>query len=139
MVRDVSQVNAATRGPGHDDTPGARVDKWLWAVRVYKTRTASTDACRAGHVKVNRTGAKPATLVKPGDTVEAFCHDREHVLEVTTIIEKRVGASVASACYVDHSPPPPPAAMQPPNFARERGAGRPTKRDRRQLDRVRRG
>jgi ribosome-associated heat shock protein Hsp15 len=113
------------------------VDKWLWAVRVYKTRTAATDACRAGHVKVNRVGAKPASVVRPGDTVEAFCNGREHVLEVTAIIDKRVGASVATGCYVDHSPPPPPAELQPPNFSRERGAGRPTKRDRRQLDRVR--
>jgi ribosome-associated heat shock protein Hsp15 len=114
------------------------VDKWLWAVRLYKTRTAATDACRAGHVKVNRVGAKPATVVKPGDTVEAFHNDREHVLEVTAIIEKRVGASVAVGCYVDHSPPPPPADMQPPNFTRDPGTGRPTKRDRRQLDRIRR-
>jgi ribosome-associated heat shock protein Hsp15 len=131
-------VSDAPAPANRDDLPGARVDKWLWAVRVYKTRTAATDACRAGHVKVNRVGAKPAAVVRPGDTVEAFCNGREHVLEVTTIIEKRAGASVATACYVDHSPPPPPATMQPPNFARDRGSGRPTKRDRRQLDRARR-
>jgi ribosome-associated heat shock protein Hsp15 len=115
-----------------------RVDKWLWAVRIYKTRTAATDACRAGHVKVNRTGAKPATLVKPGDTVEARSHGLDHVVEVTSIIEKRGGAAVATACYVDHSPPPPPKEALAPYFERDRGAGRPTKKDRRQLDRVRR-
>lgn len=132
---------SATAAIAHAPLPGehgARVDKWLWAVRVYKTRSAATDACRAGHVKVNQVGAKPASVVKPGDTVEALCNGRELVLEVTAIIEKRVGASVAATCYVDHSPPPPPKAMQPPNFERDRGAGRPTKRDRRQLDRVRR-
>jgi ribosome-associated heat shock protein Hsp15 len=136
-VSEVSEVDAAPSAGSRSSLPGARVDKWLWAVRVFKTRTLATDACRAGHVKVNRAGAKPATVVRPGDTVEANCNGREHVLEVTAIIEKRVGASVATACYVDHSPPPPPANTQPPNFARERGAGRPTKRDRRQLDRVR--
>jgi ribosome-associated heat shock protein Hsp15 len=114
-----------------------RVDKWLWAVRIYKTRTAATDACRAGHVSVNGAGAKPATLVKPGDTVEARAHAREHVVEVTSIIEKRGGAAVAAGCYIDHSPPPPPKETLVPYFERDRGAGRPTKRDRRQLDRVR--
>jgi ribosome-associated heat shock protein Hsp15 len=124
---------------GNEGQPAmTRVDKWLWAVRLYKTRTAATDACRAGHVKVNRAGAKPATLVKPGDTVEAHLNGLEHVVEVTSIIEKRVGAAVATACYVDHSPPPPPRDAELAAFARERGAGRPTKRDRRQLDRVRR-
>jgi ribosome-associated heat shock protein Hsp15 len=141
-VSDVTEPAAADFGLGgapaaRNTLPGARVDKWLWAVRVYKTRTAATDACRAGHVKVNRVGAKPASVVRPGDTVEAFCNGREHVLEVTSIIEKRVGASVAMGCYVDHSPPPPPAELQPANFARDRGTGRPTKRDRRQIDRVR--
>jgi ribosome-associated heat shock protein Hsp15 len=137
----LSEISEATRpaaAAGHGDLSGTRVDKWLWAVRVYKTRTLATDACRAGHVKVNRVAAKPATGVRPGDMVEAFCNGREHVLEVTAIIEKRVGASVAAGCFVDHSPPPPAVEQQAPNFARERGAGRPTKRDRRQLDRVRR-
>jgi ribosome-associated heat shock protein Hsp15 len=137
-MSDVTEADHVTPSPSREDLPGARVDKWLWAVRVYKTRTAATDACRAGHVKLNRVGAKAAAMVRPGDTVEAFCNGREHVLEVTAIMEKRVGASVAAACYIDHSPPPPPAGMQPPNFARDRGAGRPTKRDRRDLDRVRR-
>lgn len=123
--------------PGDQGTPGTtRVDKWLWAVRLYKTRSAATDACRAGHVRVNRAAAKPATLVKAGDTVEARSAGREHVVEVTTVIEKRVGAPVAVCCYVDHSPPP-PSKEAGPNFVRERGTGRPTKRERRQLDRVR--
>jgi ribosome-associated heat shock protein Hsp15 len=115
-----------------------RVDKWLWAVRLYKTRSAATDACRAGHVRVNKVAAKPATVIRPGDTVEARSAEREHVVEVTSVIEKRVGAPLASSCYIDHSPPPPSkeeAGLL--NFARDRGTGRPTKRDRRQLDRAR--
>jgi ribosome-associated heat shock protein Hsp15 len=115
-----------------------RVDKWLSAVRMYKTRSAATDACRAGHVKVNKTAAKPATVVKPGDTVEAWSGERERILEITAVIEKRAGAPLASSCYVDHSPPPPSKEEGGLlNFVRERGTGRPTKRDRRQLDRAR--
>lgn len=105
---------------------------------MYKTRSDATDACRAGHVKVNRVGAKPATLVKPGDTVEALAPSGGRVLEVTSILEKRSGASVAQACYIDHTPATPKEERDLLNFARERGSGRPTKRDRRQLDRARR-
>ncbi len=115
-----------------------RVDKWLWAVRLYKTRSAATDACRAGHVRVNKVAAKPSTVVRPGDTVEARSAEREHVVEVTSLIEKRVGAPLASSCYVDHSPPPPSKEEAGQlNFVRDRGTGRPTKRDRRQLDQAR--
>ena len=129
----------AVLSPGDQGLPAAtRVDKWLWAVRLYKTRSAATDACRAGHVRVNKVSAKPATVVRPGDTVEARAAEREHVVEVTSVIEKRVGAPLAATCYIDHSPPPPSkeeAGLL--NFARDRGTGRPTKRDRRQLERAR--
>jgi ribosome-associated heat shock protein Hsp15 len=115
-----------------------RLDKWLWGARLYKTRTAATDACRAGHVKLNEMATKPSTLVKPGDYVEARTGDRLRVLEVTGLIEKRAGAAIAAACYVDHSPPPPTKQEAgTANFARDRGTGRPTKRERRQLDRAR--
>lgn len=115
-----------------------RVDKWLWAVRIYKTRTDASAACAGGHVKVNGVAAKPATPVKPGDRVTTFVHDRHRDLEVVALIEKRVGPQVAATCLVDHSPPPPPREERvPPMFTREPGAGRPTKRDRRQLDRFR--
>lgn len=115
---------------------GTRVDKWLWAVRVYKTRTDATEACRAGHVKVNRSNAKAASLVRPGDLVEARSPAGDRVLEVTVLLEKRAGAAVAAAAYVDKAPP---AAVEPgpPVFSRDKGAGRPTKRDRRQLQRAR--
>jgi ribosome-associated heat shock protein Hsp15 len=115
-----------------------RVDRWLWAVRLYKTRSAATDACRGGHVEVNGAPAKPATSVKPGDRVRAVVGERERILEVVRIIEKRVGAPVAATCLVDLSPPlPPREEAAAPAFSRERGAGRPTKRDRRQIDRFR--
>ena len=89
-------------------------------------------------MSVNGTPAKPATPVHVGDRVEAYAHGRQRILEAVQLIEKRVGAAVAAECVVDHSPPPPSreselAAM----FVREPGAGRPTKRERRELDRFR--
>ena len=123
---------------GHDNPGAVRVDKWLWAVRLYKTRTAATEACRGGHVRVNQASAKPATMVKPGDTVRDRTEGRERVVEVARVIEKRTGAPAAAGCYIDRSPPPPPREAIPVGFSRERGSGRPTKKDRRQLDRLRR-
>jgi ribosome-associated heat shock protein Hsp15 len=102
-----------------------------------KTRSDAAAACRGGHVKVNGKTAKPATPVKVGDRVEAYLHDRERILEVTTLIVKRVGAGMAVDCFVDHSPPLPEREVDVPVFQRDRGAGRPTKRDRRELDRLR--
>jgi ribosome-associated heat shock protein Hsp15 len=114
----------------------ARVDRWLWAVRLYKTRSLATDACRHGHVKVNGATVKASASVKVGDRVEAHAHGRPRIFEVTQVIDKRVGAPIAAQCLVDHSPPP-PEEEDDPVFARERGAGRPTKRDRRAMDRLR--
>lgn len=114
-----------------------RVDRWLWSVRLFKTRSDATAACRGGHVRVNGTPAKPATPVRVGDRIEARVHGWHRVLEVAKVIDKRVGAAIAAGCLVDLSPPPPPKDEGPPTFARDRGSGRPTKRERRQLDRLR--
>jgi ribosome-associated heat shock protein Hsp15 len=110
------------------------VDVWLWAVRLYKTRSAATAACRGGHVRVNRGAAKASTPVKIGDRVEAFV-ERQRILEVVSVIDKRVGAAVAATYLIDHSPPAPVVKRQPRMPVRERGTGRPTKRERRELDR----
>ena len=115
----------------------ARVDQWLWSIRLYKTRSLATDACRGGHVKVNGRAAKPATTVRAGDRVEAHAHGRERVFEVVRPIDKRVGPPVAVECYVDHSPPAPAREEEDLFFVRDAGSGRPTKRDRRQLNRLR--
>jgi ribosome-associated heat shock protein Hsp15 len=114
-----------------------RVDRWLWAVRIYRTRPAATEACRGGHVRVNGAPAKPSTTVRAGDRVAART-DRDRVLEVVRPIDKRVGAALAAECLVDHSPPPPPRDLAAPGLVRDPATGRPTKRDRRQMDRVRR-
>lgn len=123
--------------PGPEPDDRTRVDRWIWAVRLYKTRSAASDACAAGHVRVNGTAAKPATKVGVGDRVTARVDQRDRELEVVRVIEKRVGAAVAAECVVDHSPPPPARDRLAPAYERERGAGRPTKRERRDLDRHR--
>lgn len=114
-----------------------RVDRWLWAVRLFKTRSEATDACRGGHVRVNGRPAKAAATVVVGDQVLVRTHGVERTVEVRQLIEKRVGASLAADSYVDHTPPPPPREARVAE--RDRGAGRPTKRERRQLDRWHRG
>ncbi len=113
----------------------ARVDQWLWAVRIFKTRAMATEACRGGHVRVNGAAAKAATRVRQGDRVAARVHGHDRVLEVVEAITKRVGAAQAAVCMIDHSPPTTLRDESP--FDRPRGSGRPTKRDRRQLDRLR--
>lgn len=113
-----------------------RVDQWLWAVRLYKTRTAATDACRAGHVRVNGAPAKAASPVRPGDRVATHLHGRDRDLEVVQLATKRLSPPLAADCLVDHSPPA--TARRDVPAARVPGSGRPTKRDRRQLDRLRR-
>ena len=120
--------------------PGAldetRVDRWLCAVRLVKTRPLATRLCEAGHVRVNGSSAKPSTKVRAGDRVEAFIADRERVVEVVRPIESRVGAPVAATCYVDHSPPV--VRVAGPDVVLIRGEGRPSKRLRRELERLRR-
>ncbi len=93
-------------------TSTTRVDVWLWAVRLYKSRSAATAACRGGKVRVNRAPAKASTPVKIGDRVDAFI-GRERIVEVVAIINKRVGAAAAATCLVDHSPPAPWTAYRP--------------------------
>ena len=115
-----------------------RIDQWLHAVRLAKTRADAAAAIRGGHVKINDKAAKPASPVTIGDRITAHLHRRDRVVEVRRVIAKRVGAAVAAECFVDHSPPPPERDEFRPLFAvRDRGAGRPTKRDRRRIDRLR--
>ncbi|MFI6099408.1 RNA-binding S4 domain-containing protein [Lentzea sp. NPDC051213] len=111
-----------------------RIDRWLWAVRLTKTRPDAAQACRGGHVRINDKPAKPGTTVVPGDEVRARVGDRTKIVEVVRVIQKRVGAADASTCFIDRTPPPP---KELPIAQRDRGAGRPTKRERRVLDRWR--
>lgn len=113
------------------------MDQWLWAIRLCATRSQATAACKGGHVRVNDRPAKPATAVVVGDTVHVYVHEVHRTVEVVRPILKRVGAPVAVECYIDHTPPPTPVEESSRLWTRDRGTGRPTKRDRRQLDRLR--
>lgn len=113
-----------------------RVDSWIWSVRLTKTRSQAAAACRAGHVRVNGDRAKPAQTLHVGDEVRLRHDGRDRIVVVSRIVKKRVGPPVAAECFVDNSPPPPPleAVIQVP--VRDRGTGRPTKRDRREMERL---
>lgn len=129
----VAAAEAAGPAPGEN----VRIDSWIWAVRLIKTRSMGATACRGGHVQVNGERVKPAYSVRVGDEVRLRQEGRERVVVVKRLIRKRVGAPVAAQCYVDNSPPPPPREAFVPIGLRDRGAGRPTKRDRRDLERLR--
>jgi len=112
----------------------ARIDVWLWSVRQVRSRSAATSACKAGHVRINGETAKPAQHVSVGDEVRYRVDGFDRLLTVTQILTKRVGAPIACTAYIDSSPPRPSPLDTPAAVIRERGAGRPTKKERRQLD-----
>jgi ribosome-associated heat shock protein Hsp15 len=120
-----------------DQPTSARVDSWIWAVRLVKTRSLATAECRAGHVRVNGERAKAAQAVHVGDEIRYRVAGFDRIVTVGAIILKRASAPVAAASYTDLTPPPPPreeVALAP---MRDRGAGRPTKRERRDLEKLR--
>ena len=116
---------------------GTRVDSWTFAVRLYKSRTKAAAACRGGHIKVNGDSVQPSHNVVTGDRVQVTAAmGRVRILEVVDPISKRVGAPIAQKCYVDHSPPQPSREVLASIPRRAPGAGRPTKRERREIDRL---
>ncbi|WP_181156229.1 RNA-binding S4 domain-containing protein [Microbacterium sp. MYb45] len=112
----------------------ARVDSWLWAIRVYKTRSAATTACRAGHVRVNGEKVKAAQQIRVGDELRIRIAGFDRILFVRQLLVKRVGAPAAALAYEDRTPEREPQAAL---GLRDRGAGRPTKRERRDIDKLR--
>ncbi len=114
-----------------------RLDRWLSAARIYKSRTASQEACAASHVKVNGKNARASQLIKQGDKIEARAPRGQVILIVAALADKRLAPPKARELYEDHSPPPEEKADR--FAARERGMGRPTKSDRRKLVRFRGG
>ncbi len=112
-----------------------RVDTWLWAVRQTKSRSQATNAARAGHVKVNGATVKASAKIRPGDEVRLRVEGFDRVLRVTHPLTTRVGASLAQSAYDNLTPERPRMIGALPQ--RERGAGRPTKKERRELDRLR--
>ena len=123
--------------PGQAEEPATvRLDVWLWSARLFPTRAAATAACRGGHVRRNGDPVKAAQKVSVGDELRVRSPGRERIVVVTRILTKRVGAPIARESYEDHSPEPAPQLLAAPP-RRDRGTGRPTKRERRQLDRLR--
>lgn len=122
------------------NTEKVRVDKWLWSVRIFKSRTIATDACKAGKVKTDGIQLKASHLIQRGDVLEVRKNGFNFSYKVLELIQKRVGAPIAQQCYEDLTPTEElnkyqawfvgkAAAEQ-----REKGAGRPTKKERREIE-----
>ncbi|MGH7789330.1 MAG: RNA-binding S4 domain-containing protein [Candidatus Binatia bacterium] len=119
-------------------SPPVRIDRWLWAARAYKTRPLAAQACDGGKVSVNGTAAKPHKLIRPGDLIDMTHAGGRRQWRVVGVSERRGPASAARILYDDLTPPPPPRPPDDPFVPRrEPGSGRPTKRERRQMDRWR--
>ncbi|MGL4304802.1 MAG: RNA-binding S4 domain-containing protein [Mycobacteriaceae bacterium] len=114
----------------------ARVDVWLWSVRLCKTRSAATTAIKAGHIRVNGERPKPAQAVKIDDEIRIRFGHIERLVIVKQILNKRVGAPVAVEAYIDNSPLTPSKEAFPHVAQRDRGTGRPTKKDRREIEKL---
>jgi ribosome-associated heat shock protein Hsp15 len=117
-----------------------RIDKWLWAVRLYKTRGLATEACRGGHVSIGGQQVKPSRTVRVEDVITARTGEILRTVKVTGLIERRVGSKVVAKFLEDQTPASEylrvmrekEAAASVPQ--RDKGAGRPTKRERRQME-----
>jgi ribosome-associated heat shock protein Hsp15 len=122
------------------DLKKVRLDKWLWAVRLFKSRTMSTDACKAGKVKLKGTSLKPSHLISIGDTIEVKKNGFNLTFKVNQILEKRVSAVLAAPCFDDLTPQEELNKYKDwfvgksGSEFRDRGEGRPTKKDRREID-----
>ena len=115
-----------------------RIDKYLWSIRVYKTRTDATDACKGGKVRVNGADTKPSKTVKAGDMIVARKGAVVYTYKVLQLVDKRQGAKLVPLYAENLTPPEELAKLRAPVetffLKRDRGAGRPTKKDRRQMD-----
>ncbi|WP_028295808.1 RNA-binding S4 domain-containing protein [Olivibacter sitiensis] len=115
-----------------------RIDKYLWAIRIFKTRSLATEACKAGKVKLNGQNVKPSYVVKVGEVYHIQKGIEKKVILVTGLLDKRVDAKTAVTYYEDHTPVEETygykSMFHAPVLKRDRGTGRPTKKDRREID-----
>lgn len=112
-----------------------RIDRWLSAARIFASRSQATDACVAGHVTLNGAIVRASHIVRIGDELTAHAPRGFVILKIVKLADKRLGPPLARELYEDHSPPPPPREELFP--MRDRGAGRPTKQERRRMERIR--
>lgn len=137
----MSRPGGSQGGASDDSEPSSpssqRLDKWLWFARVIKSRTQAAGLVTGGRVRVNRDKAdKPSQLVRAGDVLTIGAGGRIRILKVKAIGSRRGPATEARTLYEDLTPPP-ITAMEPDMPRRDPGSGRPTKRDRRQVDKLR--
>lgn len=118
--------------------PEARLDKWMWAARIFKTRTIAAEACKKGHVQLNGVQAKPSRMVKSGDVIQVRKPPITYSFKVLQAIEKRVGAKLVPDVMENVTPPDQYQLLEMTKISgfvnRAKGTGRPTKKDRRDLD-----
>ena len=116
----------------------ARIDKFLWAIRAFKTRTDATDACKGGKVKVAGVNAKPSKEVKPGDVLTVKKGSVTYTYKVLQPLERRVGAKLVPEYALNLTPAAELEKLRAPVetffITRDRGAGRPTQKDRREIE-----
>jgi len=116
------------------------MDKWLWAARIYKTRALALEACRAGHVKIHGETVKPGRPVRVGDVIEARTPGPKRTVRVLKLIDRRVGAKLVPEVLEELTPPEelerPRLTVVEQVLMRPKGSGRPTKRDRRLIDKL---
>ena len=114
-----------------------RIDKWLWAARFFKSRTLAAAACNGGKVDINGDAVKPSRIVRAGDLLRVTLPRGRRIVRVAVLADRRGSGGEAALLYEDLTPPPPPReARIPPPVYRPPGAGRPTKRARRRIDRL---
>ncbi len=118
--------------------PEARIDKWMWAARIFKTRTIAAEACKKGRIYINGVQAKPARMIKPGDTIQVKKPPITYSFKVIQAIEKRVGAKLVPEIMENVTTPDQYELLEMSKISgfvnRAKGTGRPTKKDRRDLD-----
>lgn len=118
--------------------PEARIDKWMWAARIFKTRTIAAEACKKGRIYINGAQAKPARMIKPGDTIQVKKPPITYSFKVIQAIEKRVGAKLVPEIMENVTTPYQYELLEMSKISgfvnRAKGTGRPTKKDRRDLD-----
>lgn len=116
----------------------ARIDKWLWAVRIFKTRSQASEACKKGHVSIGNLPVKSSRLIRPGDLVNVRKTPIVRNYKVLDVAEKRMSAKLAENFVSDITPPEQLEILEIQKnmswFEREKGTGRPTKKERRELD-----
>ena len=116
----------------------ARIDKWLWATRIFKTRTIAADACKKGRISINGAQVKPSRMIKPGDIINVKKSPITYSFKVLQAIEKRVGAKLVPEIMENVTTPEQYELLEMSKISgfidRARGTGRPTKKDRRSLD-----